>query len=103
MGNRATVNDERVSANVTVYLVWEENSRNYIKSRFHDWLIGSIKYQNSIIPRIISWNHEKCRCTRIGQNIDQDSFTFIDLCKEEEILKVNTDNKLSLSINIRHL
>lgn len=36
MGNRATVNDERVSANVTVYLVWEENSRNYIKSRFHD-------------------------------------------------------------------
>ena len=87
----------------SLFSMGREFKKLYQKQISWQWLICSIKYQNSIIPRIISWNHEKCRCTRIGQNIDQDSFTFIDLCKEEEILKVNTDNKLSLSINIRHL
>ena len=33
----------------------------------------------------------------IGQNIDQHSFTFADLSKEVEILRVNTNNKFSFN------
>ena len=45
----------------------------------------------------MTWNHEKCHCICIGQNIDQHGFKFADLSKEVEILGVNTNNKYSFN------